>query len=84
MVAYQADVLFWFLGQQLFIDLHSTVDRKLVNNKVLLQHLIATPTLQNIFVHLPAGRIFIFHGSLGFCYLSICSLSIHGRVEIYK
>ena len=66
MVAYQADVLFWFLGQQLFIDLHSTVDRKLVNNKVLLQHLIATPTLQNIFVNFPAGRIFIFHGSLGF------------------
>ena len=29
MVAYQADVLFWFLGQQLFIDLHSTLDGKL-------------------------------------------------------
>ena len=55
MVAYLADVLFWFLGQQLFIDLHSTVDRKLVNNKILIQHLIATPT-----------RIFIIHGSLGF------------------
>ena len=63
MVAYLADVLFWFLGQQLFIDLHSTVDRKLVNNKILIQHLIATPT-----------RIFIIHGSLGFCYLSICAV----------
>ena len=74
MVAYQADVLFWFLGQQLFKDLHSTVDRKLVNNRLLLQHLIAKHTLQNIFVNFPAGRIFVIHGSLDFCYLSICSV----------
>ena len=65
MVAYQAEVLFWFLGQQLFIDLHSTLDRKLVNNKLLIQHLIATPTLQNIFVHFPAGRK--FHSAFVIC-----------------
>ena len=49
MLAHQADVEFWFIRQQLLSDPYSTLDRKLVHNKLLLQHLITTPIQLNIF-----------------------------------
>ena len=66
MVAQQADVHLRFLRQQLFIDLHSSLDGKLVHNKVLLQHLITIPIIQYILFNSSAFRTCITRVSLDF------------------
>ena len=48
---------FWFLRLQLCIDLHPSQDGKVVHNKLSLQHLIATPIPQNIFLNPPSPGI---------------------------
>ena len=50
-VPYQADVYLRVLRLQLFIDLHSPLDGQLVHNNLLLQHLIITPIIQDIFLN---------------------------------
>ena len=66
MVAYQADVHFWFLRQQLLSDLHSTLDGKLVHNKLLLQQFSAALIQLNIFLNFSVRGTFIIRNSLGF------------------
>ena len=67
-VAHQADVHLQFLREQLFINLHSpsltSLKEKLVHNKLAVQHLIATPILQNILLNSPVCRKFIIRNSL--------------------
>lgn len=49
MVAHQVDVHLRFLRLQLFLDLYTTLDGKLLHNKILLQLFITTPIYQDIF-----------------------------------
>ena len=63
MVAHQANVHLKFLRLQ-FIDLHSTLNEKLLHNKLLLQDLVAKP--------IPAYRTFLIRDSLGDLTLVIC------------
>ena len=67
MVAHQADVHLRFLRLQLFVDLHSTLDEKQLNNKILLQLFITTPIYQDIFQTLRAVNLsFVTHAVLLF------------------
>lgn len=66
MVAHQADVHLQFLRLQLYVDLHSTLDEKQLNNKILLQLFITTPIYQDIFQTLLRAVKSIIHDSRGF------------------
>ena len=74
MEAHHADVHLRFLRLQLFLDLHSPVDGKLVHNKLLLQHLITTPIIQDIFLNSPSCHTFITRVSLGFVVCHYCAV----------
>lgn len=60
MVANQSAVHFWFLRLQLLSDHYSTLDGKLLYNKLVLQHLITIPIHLDIFFKLScAPYIFV-------------------------
>ena len=63
----------------LLSDLYSTLDGKPPHNKLLLQHLIATPIQLNIFFNFPAQRTFIIRDSPGF-FLCVNTVQLRNTV----
>jgi len=74
MVVNQAGVHLRFARLQLVIDLHSLLDGKLLHRKLLIQHLIVTPTIQDIFLISPACRTLIILDSVAFAICQFCSV----------